>query len=435
MLQTKQGFSVIEVLLASSIFVLLVTTVGSIIIVGQQSTGLAGMRARAALIAQEGIEAVRNMRDEAFSSVTAGTHGLLVQNNQWAFSGTEDVTDIFTRQIIVGDITNTTKAVTSTVRWQQSGQRQGVTTLTIHLTNWMEPVGQANNLQVDTSNASLAGGGRRVVGITLENIGDTDITIATMTLTWDNSNLIEAIYIGGNKVWSKTGPGTPLGKQPSGTELNIIDVNLSVGSGIVNIGRIDFDGNMNGSTITMLFTMIDSSTREATVSFAPDITPPAAVMDLAALNPSANSVDLTWTAPGDDVSTGTATSYDVRYATSPITDLTWAVATQATGEPLPSPAGSAESMTVTGLVPNTTYYFALRTSDEVPNTSALSNVPPATTLAGIQSCAEFCQSIGYSSGVCRRNTRQCTTNSEVHEPGGDQYCTGGPSADTCCCQP
>ena len=76
---------------------------------------------------------------------------------------------------------------------------------------------------------------------------------------------------------------------------------------------------------------------------------------------------------------GTATTYDVRYSTSTITAGNWASATQATGEPAPQVAGSAETFTVTGLSESTTYYFAIKTSDGVPNESGLSNVPSAAT--------------------------------------------------------
>ncbi|MBI4993214.1 MAG: fibronectin type III domain-containing protein, partial [Candidatus Magasanikbacteria bacterium] len=113
-----------------------------------------------------------------------------------------------------------------------------------------------------------------------------------------------------------------------------------------------------------------------------DTTTPAAVNDLAASNPGQTSVHLTWTAPGDDGSIGTANTYDVRYSTSNITEGDWSSATQASGEPTPSIAGTGESMTATGLSANTTYYFAMKTSDEVLNTSSLSNVPSATTLIG-----------------------------------------------------
>ena len=112
---------------------------------------------------------------------------------------------------------------------------------------------------------------------------------------------------------------------------------------------------------------------------APDTTAPAAVTDLAAGNPTSSSITLTWTAPGDDGNTGTATSYDVRYSTATITDTNWGSAAQCTEEPSPQPAGSSETFTVAGLDANTTYYFGLKTSDEVPNESPLSNVASNTT--------------------------------------------------------
>ena len=99
-----------------------------------------------------------------------------------------------------------------------------------------------------------------------------------------------------------------------------------------------------------------------------DTTAPSAVSDLALSGATVNSIDLDWTAPGDDAGSGTATTYDVRYSTSVINEGNWGSATQATGEPSPSIAGTAESMTVSGLLEDTTYYFAIKTSDEVPNT-------------------------------------------------------------------
>ena len=119
-----------------------------------------------------------------------------------------------------------------------------------------------------------------------------------------------------------------------------------------------------------------------------DDTAPAAVTDLATGTVTTSSVQLSWTAPGDDGATGTANSYDVRYSTSTITAGNWATATQANGEPSPQIAGSAETFTVTLLSASTTYYFAIKTSDEVvqagfqratPNESVISNVPSAAT--------------------------------------------------------
>lgn len=123
-----------------------------------------------------------------------------------------------------------------------------------------------------------------------------------------------------------------------------------------------------------------STTVCATTNAPPaDSTAPAAVTNLATGTPAATSLRLTWTAPGDDGSTGTATSYDVRYLTATITDANWSSATQAAGEPAPQVAGSSETFTVTGLSSNTTYYFALKTSDEASNASGISNVPNGLT--------------------------------------------------------
>jgi chitodextrinase len=94
-----------------------------------------------------------------------------------------------------------------------------------------------------------------------------------------------------------------------------------------------------------------------------------------------NSVTLTWTTPGDDSLNGTAAQFDLRYATSPITAGNFASATRVTGLPAPSAAGTPQTWVVTGLSPGTTYWFALKTADEVPNWSLLSNVVSKATTA------------------------------------------------------
>jgi len=118
-----------------------------------------------------------------------------------------------------------------------------------------------------------------------------------------------------------------------------------------------------------------------TESAPADTIPPDAVTDLTVSESTINSVTLIWTAPGDDGNVSTASTYDIRYSTSEITDANWASATQCTGEPAPQSAGSTESFVVTGLSAGTTYYFALKTANEVPNWSDLSNVPSGTTEA------------------------------------------------------
>jgi hypothetical protein len=134
-----------------------------------------------------------------------------------------------------------------------------------------------------------------------------------------------------------------------------------------------------------------------------DRTPPAAVTDLAARAIGNGRIQLTWTAPGGDGTNGQAAWYQVKYSQAKIVervdgwpDLTdplpidewgwharasafnnrqrafWA-ADNIDGEPAPSPAGTRETCVLEELQPGTCY-FALKTWDNGPNMSGLSNV-------------------------------------------------------------
>jgi len=109
-----------------------------------------------------------------------------------------------------------------------------------------------------------------------------------------------------------------------------------------------------------------------------DGTAPAPITDLSVIGFDTHSVTLQWTASGDDDMTGTATSYDLRYAAEFITYLNWDRAVPISGESAPRPAGSIETMQVTGLNENETYFFALSISDEESNSPGVSNCVTAT---------------------------------------------------------
>jgi hypothetical protein len=58
-------------------------------------------------------------------------------------------------------------------------------------------------------------------------------------------------------------------------------------------------------------------------------------------------------------------------------------------------------------------------------------VPPS-----VSDCGDYCVFIGpYNNGWCRQTPTQCTKNNEIYVSGGDQYCSGSPTGDKCCCVP
>lgn len=115
-----------------------------------------------------------------------------------------------------------------------------------------------------------------------------------------------------------------------------------------------------------------------------DNTPPGRVTDLSAEPGGApGTAALTWTAPGDDGYVGTASSFIIKYSTSPAFD--WAgfdgPSLSSATRPAEGPAGDNISWEVQRLLGGVTYYFALKAADAVPNYGPLSNVATAWATA------------------------------------------------------
>jgi len=262
----KKGFSLIEVILAISIFALLITGFSGIYLYGQESAVLAGNRDRAIALAEEGLEAARSIGSDSFTSLSAGTHGIDIIGNSWAFSGSSDITGIFTREITVTSVDADRVDIESEVTWQQNPLRTGSVSVHTRFTNWRDTgpavcSNQASFLDIDTSGANIAAGNRELRGVTVENIAtNCEIIIDKAELTWTSGNNLERIKIG-TGAWDWTGSVT------SGTEVDIANETLTASSGLIDtIYR--FSGSMNGNTFTITFTMSDATTK-STSSFSP----------------------------------------------------------------------------------------------------------------------------------------------------------------------
>jgi len=200
---------------------------------------------------------------------------------------------------------------------------------------------------------------------------DSSVGIATLFDLRYRTNLINT----SNWTTATQALGEPL-PAPAGTVQSFTVTGLTA-------GRLYYFALRTSDEATNVSPLSNVTNATTALVNAVDTNAPGAVTNLFVSGVTSNSVTLSWFAPGDDGYAGTATAYDVRYRTNLITAGNWATSTQALGEPSPAPAGATESFTVTGLVANRLYYFAVRTSDERTNVSALSNIPGGIPVSGV----------------------------------------------------
>ena len=88
----------------------------------------------------------------------------------------------------------------------------------------------------------------------------------------------------------------------------------------------------------------------------------------------ADSVTLSWSAPGDDSLAGRASRFDLRYSKQTLTPENFSQASAATNLPIPGLPGSIQSATIDALQSGLIYFFAIKSADAASNWSVMSNV-------------------------------------------------------------
>ncbi len=156
----QSGLSVIEVILASAIFVVFATGATSVVLQGLDSNRLGIEQAVANQYASEGIEAAKSIKNQAFANLinTSATGITRSAGNVWQFAGTENILEKYTRVIKVetvsrdgtppngnivasgGTVDSDTKKITSTVSWNFSPGRANSVILTTYLSDWRKAI-------------------------------------------------------------------------------------------------------------------------------------------------------------------------------------------------------------------------------------------------------------------------------------------------------
>jgi hypothetical protein len=147
----------------------------------------------------------------------------------------------------------------------------------------------------------------------------------------------------------------------------------------------------NGASYFIAVRAVDSAApsnsggfAEGTTFYFSDPNPPAAVSNLSALTgPLPGTVDLDWTAPGDDGAAGILQQgyYRIHYSTDSEAAFSTAAAQVVFATASVQP-GAWQNRRVWNLMASATYYFRVFTVDDAGNWSTLSNA--ATGMAGLQ---------------------------------------------------
>jgi prepilin-type N-terminal cleavage/methylation domain-containing protein len=151
-IKNKFGFSLVEILLAISVFAIFSVGIVYLALDTLNRDAKSAQNNEAVFYAQEGLEAVRNIRDKNYLFLTNGNHGLVFTNNEWDLGlSTEKVDDLYERTITVSDVYRNeagniddsgdvldqdTKKVDVKIAWLQAGIIPRFMTLTEYMSNW-----------------------------------------------------------------------------------------------------------------------------------------------------------------------------------------------------------------------------------------------------------------------------------------------------------
>ena len=135
-LRSRKGSLLLEAIIAIGVFALFLGGIGLTLVLGERTTLVAGDRTRAAFLAEQQLEAVRQMRAVDFASVTTGTHGLKLNASGWSWSGSLVKNKGYTSWVTVTSKGTDWMEVASNVHWNFSNTRSGSLLMTTQLTNW-----------------------------------------------------------------------------------------------------------------------------------------------------------------------------------------------------------------------------------------------------------------------------------------------------------
>lgn len=154
----RNGFGLVEMIVAIGLWIVLISSGSVMLLGGLQTNRLAGETAEAGSIAAEGLDAVKAIKKQGWTTPFLATNcvtgcGLATVSGTWAYAGTNNVIGKYTRQVFVnpvnrdgtgnivtsgGSVDSDTYLAKSTVTWSPGGLRSVIVSAYTYLTNYVK---------------------------------------------------------------------------------------------------------------------------------------------------------------------------------------------------------------------------------------------------------------------------------------------------------
>ncbi len=415
----NKGLSLIEALLSLAIFSLFVTAFIGSYLNTQNLIVSSGDRMRAIMFATEGVEALKNIRDENFENLTDGDYGISIVNNKWELSNEDDLFDIFRRTVEISSLDENRKKATVNVSWNQGMTGEKALSFEIHFTNWMkealnkDPLGywpldeNRNCIASDIYNnhdgtlSPDCGNDSPVWVVGKINSALSFDGISNMVVV-DNSPLLNPTSAITLSAWIKWGVNPEDGNQWT----TIINKN----------GDSQYRLQHNNTNEFFEFAIRTSSGGRWVIS-------------------STSPEQGEWYHIA-----GTYNGEEMNIYVNGILENSslWSGTINTSGAPLVFGNRAWGDRGFNGVIDEIGLWGRALSAIEIEeiyqeglggddNDNDDDNDDDI-----IESCYDYCISISYTDGTCRQNPRQCTNNNETYESAGDIFCPGPPERDCCC---
>ena len=126
----------LEPVLAGALLAIVVLGMISALVIGRQSFAAVADRTQALYIADEGLEALRTLRDNGAEEISPGTWGVVIDGSTWMLDSAPDITaERFSRTVTIAELESGLWDVSSRVTWDtENGEREVV--LQTMLADW-----------------------------------------------------------------------------------------------------------------------------------------------------------------------------------------------------------------------------------------------------------------------------------------------------------